>query len=104
MADAAKPNSSADAATALPAKTAWWKSLLTPRWLVVFVAVSLVIHSAIFILVRRAAARPAPPSEYTVGAFALTAVRRVNYMPCRANSNCTCGSSTICNRKPPRGL
>jgi flagellar basal body-associated protein FliL len=73
MADATKPNSSADAATALPSKTAWWKSLLTPRWLVVFIAVSLVIHGAIFILVRRAAARPAPPAEYTVGAFALTA-------------------------------
>lgn len=74
MADAVKPNPSADLATApANAKTRWWKSLLTPRWLVVFVAVSLVIHSVIFVLVRRSSARPAIPPEYTVGAFNLIA-------------------------------
>ena len=74
MADAAKPNHSVDAAVApVDAKAKWWKSLLTPRWLVVFVAVSLVIHSVIFVLVRRSSARPAIPPEYTVGAFNLVA-------------------------------
>ena len=74
MADAVKPNQSADPAAApADAKAKRWKSLLTPRWLVVFVAVSLVIHAVIFVLVRRSAARPAIPPEYTVGAFNLVA-------------------------------
>jgi flagellar basal body-associated protein FliL len=74
MADAVKPNQSADLAAApTDAKAKWWKSLLTPRWLVVFVAVSLVIHAVIFVLVRRSSARPAIPPEYTVGAFNLVA-------------------------------
>ena len=74
MADAVKPNQSTDnAAAPADAKTKWWKSLLTTRWLVVFVAVSLVIHSVIFVLVRRSSARPAIPPEYTVGAFNLVA-------------------------------
>jgi flagellar basal body-associated protein FliL len=74
MTDAAKPNQPTEAAAApADAKTKWWKSLLTPRWLVVFVAVSLVIHAVIFVLVRRSAARPAIPPEYTVGAFNLIA-------------------------------
>ena len=76
MADAVKPNSSAPAAAEPAAgKPRWWKSLLTPRWLVAIVVVSLVIHTVLFVLVRRMTTRPVLPPEYTVGKFNLVAVR-----------------------------
>jgi flagellar basal body-associated protein FliL len=74
MADAVKPNSSAPAVTEPAAgKPRWWKSLLTPRWLVAIVVVSLVIHTVLFVLVRRMSTRPVLPPEYTVGKFNLVA-------------------------------
>jgi hypothetical protein len=74
MADAAKTKQPADSTATPPAaKARWWTRLLTRRWFVVFMVISLVVHGIVFVLVRRSIAKPEIPLEYTVGAFNIVA-------------------------------
>jgi flagellar basal body-associated protein FliL len=80
MADPAPAKPPTDGATPdASAAKAWWKSLLTGRWLAILIVGSLAFHSIVFVLVRKSSTKTAvAQGEFTVGKFTFTAIERAN--------------------------
>ncbi|HZZ27860.1 MAG TPA: hypothetical protein VFE46_07605 [Pirellulales bacterium] len=73
MAEAPKEKTSADAPAKAPAAKPWWKSAKIGRWLVAIVVGSLVVHTVIFVILRKSAAKAPVQPEFTVGTFSVMA-------------------------------
>jgi flagellar basal body-associated protein FliL len=69
MADSAKQQPEKEAPPADAGASPWWKSLMVGRWLAAIIVVSLIVHAAVFMLLRKSGGKPAAPAEYTVGTF-----------------------------------